>query len=87
MFEDMTYEVILKRMLDRVKNSIDKREGSIIYDALAPAAVELSIMYDELDTSLCRYSYKGISYKKGCGKRTCSLSFLLCGAESRIYSK
>lgn len=52
MFEDMTYDVILKRMLDRVKNSIDKREGSIIYDALAPAAVELSIMYDELDTFL-----------------------------------
>lgn len=45
----MTYEVILQRMLDRVPNNIDKREGSIIYNALAPAAVELQNMYIELD--------------------------------------
>lgn len=49
MFEDITYEVILQRMLDRVPNIFDKREGSIIYDALAPAAVELQNMYIELD--------------------------------------
>lgn len=36
----MTYEEILQRMLDRVPNSLDKREGSIIYNALAPAAAE-----------------------------------------------
>lgn len=50
MYENITYEEILKRMLDRVPNSMDKREGSIIYDALAPAAVELQLMYIELDT-------------------------------------
>ena len=37
-----TYEQILQRMLARVPGDIDKREGSIIYDALAPAAVEIS---------------------------------------------
>ncbi|MDF2592916.1 MAG: putative phage Mu protein -like protein [Clostridia bacterium] len=52
MFENITYEMILDRMLDRVPNTIDKREGSIIYDALAPAAVELQLMYIELDTIL-----------------------------------
>lgn len=46
----MTYEVILQRMLSRVSNKLDKREGSIIYDALAPAAVELQLMYIEFDT-------------------------------------
>lgn len=51
-YEDITYEVILQRMLDRVPSNIDKREGSIIYDALAPAAVELQLMYIELDTIL-----------------------------------
>ena len=51
-YEDITYEVILQRMLDRVPNNMDKREGSIIYDALAPAAVELQLMYIELDTIL-----------------------------------
>ena len=50
MYEDITYENILQRMLDRVPNNMDKREGSIIYDALAPAALELQLMYIELDT-------------------------------------
>lgn len=49
MYENQTYEAILQRMLDRVPNNVDKREGSIIYDALAPAAVELAQMYIEMD--------------------------------------
>lgn len=49
MFEDQTFEAILQRMLDKIPNNIDKREGSIIYDALAPAAAELAQMYIELD--------------------------------------
>lgn len=48
----MTYEEILQRMLDRVPNNIDKREGSIIYNALAPAAVELAQMYIEVEKIL-----------------------------------
>lgn len=49
MFEELTYEMILERMLGRIPNNIDKREGSIIYDALAPAAVEIKLMYIEFD--------------------------------------
>lgn len=52
MYEDVTYEVILKRMLDKVKSQtpgIDTREGSIVYDALAPAAAELQNLYIQLD--------------------------------------
>nr|WP_150959368.1 baseplate J/gp47 family protein [Aneurinibacillus sp. XH2] len=49
MYEHMTYEYILKRMLDRVPNNVDKREGSVIYDACAPAAAELAQMYIEMD--------------------------------------
>ena len=52
MYENISYEQILKRMLDRVPNSFDKREGSIIYDALAPAAMELMGMYIEINTIL-----------------------------------
>lgn len=51
-YEDITYEVILQRMLDKISSNMDKREGSIIYDALAPAAIELQLMYIELDTIL-----------------------------------
>nr|WP_255710950.1 baseplate J/gp47 family protein [Pelosinus baikalensis] len=41
-------------MLARVPDTIDKREGSIIYDALAPAAKELEKAYIEFDKVLER---------------------------------
>lgn len=52
MFESYTYEEILNNMLSRIPNTIDKRQGSIIYNALAPAAVELQNMYINLDAVL-----------------------------------
>lgn len=45
MFETMTYENILTDMLNRVTSDVDKREGSIIYDALAPCAYQLAQTY------------------------------------------
>lgn len=51
MYESVTYEVILQRMLARIPDTYDKREGSIIYDALAPAAADLAQMYIELDAT------------------------------------
>lgn len=50
MNEIPTYEEILQRCLDRVPNSFDKRQGSIIYDALAPCCVELAQMYIQLES-------------------------------------
>ena len=47
--EQMTFESILASMLSRIPDTIDKREGSVIYDALAPAAAELAKAYIELD--------------------------------------
>lgn len=52
MYENVTFEIIMKLMLAKVPNTVDKREGSIIYDALAPAAIELQNMYIELDNIL-----------------------------------
>lgn len=50
MFEKKySYEEILPRMLDQVPESLDKREGSVIFNALAPAAAELAQMYIELE--------------------------------------
>ena len=51
-YESQTYEAILSRMISRVTTkypNLDDREGSIVFDALAPAALELAIMYTELD--------------------------------------
>lgn len=55
MYEHMTFEVILERMIDAViakHPNVDTREGSIVYNALAPAAVELQNMYIEFDWML-----------------------------------
>ena len=47
--DEMTFDYIMNRMLESVPDTVDKREGSIIYDALAPAAAELAKAYMELD--------------------------------------
>ena len=52
MYEDQTFDVILQRMLSRVPETMDKRESSPIYAALAPAAVELTSMYIAFDCML-----------------------------------
>ncbi len=52
MYEDTTYEVILQRMLNRVPDKFDKREGSVIWDTHSPTAIELQILYLELDVIL-----------------------------------
>lgn len=44
-YESMTADNLEQRMLTRVDPSLDKREGSIIYDATAPAAMELAEAY------------------------------------------
>lgn len=49
MFEEQTYEAILTRMLDRVQMDVDKRQGSIVYDILAPMAAELAEHYSQLE--------------------------------------
>lgn len=70
MYEDMTYENILQGMLNRVPDDIDKREGSVIYDALAPAAYFLADQYFQLgnfvdlvlpDTALGEYLDRTVS--------------------------
>ena len=52
MFEDITEEQLLNRMLGRVDNKYDKREGSIIFDAIAPTALEHKNMYISIDECL-----------------------------------
>ena len=52
MFENMTYENILERLLKSVPSDIDKREGSIIFDALSPVALEIAQMYINADIVL-----------------------------------
>ena len=52
MFEDQSYETILQRMLDRVSDGFDKREGSVIWDTHSPTALEFQNLYLELENIL-----------------------------------
>lgn len=52
MFEDYSYDNLLAEMLSNVATDVDKREGSIIFDTLSPAALELANAYMGLDTIL-----------------------------------
>ena len=49
MFENMTFDYILKRTLNNISNNIDKRQGSVIYDAVAPCCMEIAKIYESLD--------------------------------------
>lgn len=52
MYEAVTYDVVLNRMLGRVPETMDKRAGSVIWDTHSPTAAEFAILYIELDTLL-----------------------------------
>jgi uncharacterized phage protein gp47/JayE len=47
MFEDQTFDVIMQRMLSRIPDDFDKRQGSVIWDMLAPSALELEQAYQQ----------------------------------------
>lgn len=66
----MTYEALLQAMLDKVPSNVDKREGSVIYDALAPCAYFLAQQNFQLenyidlvfaDTALGEYLDKAVA--------------------------
>ncbi|MGG7176194.1 baseplate J/gp47 family protein [Clostridium paraputrificum] len=46
--EKYTFESLINEALEKVPDNVDKREGSIIYDALAPACYQLADMYMRL---------------------------------------
>lgn len=52
MFEYITQEQLLDEALKMVKSGIDKREGSIIWDALSPHTIQLYELYFSMDGML-----------------------------------
>jgi uncharacterized phage protein gp47/JayE len=49
LFADQTYENLLASALSRVSSSLDKREGSMVYNGVAPSMAELAQLYIGLD--------------------------------------
>ena len=52
MYSERTAEEILEDMLENVRNDVDKREGSVVYDMQAPTAQEIEMLGFELDAIL-----------------------------------
>ncbi|MHA6258364.1 baseplate J/gp47 family protein [Sporosarcina sp. CAU 1771] len=77
MFEEESYEAIIERMLNRIPDDIDKREGSIIFDALAPAAMEIAQVYYTM----------GIMYRLIFGKTTDGDLLDLRAADFGVFRK
>lgn len=49
MFENETFETIMARMLAQFPDTVDKREGSVLWDLLSPKASELAQAYIQMD--------------------------------------
>lgn len=49
MFENNTYEALLRSALARVSTAIDKREGSMVMNGVAPSMAELAQLYIGMD--------------------------------------
>jgi uncharacterized phage protein gp47/JayE len=56
MYESQTYEVILSRALSKIATNVDKREGSLVMNAIAPVSAEHANIYILLD-SIIRNGY------------------------------
>ncbi len=49
LFEDQNYENLLASALARISSTFDKREGSMVYNGVAPSMAELAQLYIGLD--------------------------------------
>lgn len=63
-FDNVTEETIYNDMINNIPSDVDTREGSIIYNALMPIAMELSdvysqlgMVYDEVFADTASYAY------------------------------
>lgn len=67
MYENYTYEYILTRILNRISEvdpTIDTREGSSMWYAVAPVALELAIAYSNYDL-VSKESFVGTATREG----------------------
>lgn len=64
MFENQTKEAILDRMRNASPEGIDTRQGSITYDLLSPAAIELAHAYIALENVL-KFGFAGPDQPSG----------------------
>jgi uncharacterized phage protein gp47/JayE len=71
-YADQTKDTILQRMLATIASDIDKRQGSISYDMLSPAAIEMALAYISLDNVL-NFGFADTTYGEYLDRRASEL--------------
>nr|DAV07581.1 MAG TPA: Baseplate J like protein [Caudoviricetes sp.] len=77
MFENKTFEKLVNEKLNSISNDIDKREGSIVYDAVAGNSLETAQMY----ITISEY------YTETFGHTASRINLVKRAAERGIYPK
>ena len=85
MYEKETYEVILERMLGRISDKLDKRPSSVIYDTHSATAVELQILYIELEY-LIKNSYGDTAAREYLILVNCAEACIKSNTQGRIHA-
>lgn len=94
------YYFLLERALSRVPDTVDKRQGSVIFDAIAPCCYELAEAYIEL-IRLCDESFADTAsgefldrrcaeagvFRRGATKALCLGRFTLEGGEGAVLAE
>ena len=60
-FQQYTFEYLIAQALSNVPSTVDKRQGSIVYDSLAPACYELAKMYMSMQSALNKWDVENLS--------------------------
>ena len=60
-FQQYTFEYLMAQALSNVPSTVDKRQGSIVYDSLAPACYELAKMYMNMQSALNKWDVENLS--------------------------
>lgn len=83
-YSEETFEKIRNRMLNNISNPVDKREGSIVYDTVAPTAAEIAQLYIEDDYILTE-TYADTASRAGLVKRCKERGITPYSATQAVY--
>lgn len=84
MYEDMTYEALLQRALSRLPATIDKREGSMVMNGVAPSMAELAMLYIAADF-VFRATYLLTAPREYLIKRAADRNMAPYGASAAVF--
>ena len=82
----VSYEELMEKKLDRIDDRRDKRQGSLIYDALAPNAAETAQFYADLDL-LADRTFADTAVGEDLTRRAAERGMLRKGVKATFYGR